>query len=201
MKISKTANQTPISTSSENDPLKNSLSEQVQAASSQRKILFQYVEQIREHRSNWISRLLTSREEKQMLHTFWKKQEQALEGILEDRNAGLKLIGETQLAFIREVCESSLISTHSQVQLASSTAFQKRFLHLNEELEALNTSFFILVEHKMEMIEIAKDQLKELHIRQINRMLCQWEETYTRLLDDFAAIIQQRRLLHPKGIA
>jgi hypothetical protein len=193
MKLAKITAQQPAPAAEGTDPLKAHFSEQAQAASAQRQLLYEYVEQARERNANWLDRIFASSEEKQMLDTFRKKQEQALESVLDERNASLKIIGEAQLAFILEICDSLLISTRSQIQSGRSAAFQERFLQLNHKLEALNTNFFSLVEQKIEQFEQASGKIKELHGRQLDRMLEQWEHTYAALLDEFAEIITQRR--------
>lgn len=176
-------------TSSDADSLNRHLGEQFQAARTQRDILYRYVEGIRSHRSNWLNQLLASPHEKELLVTFWQKQEQALNIVLEERNAGLAAIGQAQLSFIREVCESAVISSRSQVQLSRSKLFQKHFLLLNEELEALNSSFFQLLEGKIAQMEMSMGHIRALHARQIDCMLEHWESTYRDILDDFSQII------------
>lgn len=193
MKLSKTISQQPAPVAEGTDLLRAQFNNQAQAAGTQHQLLHNYVEQVRERQTNWLKRLTASPEERQMLNTFWKRQEQALDSVLEDRNAGLKLVGQAQLDFIREVCDSLLISTRSQIQLSRSTAFQERFLALNERLEVLNTSFFELVERKVQQLEQASGKLQELHARQLSRMLEQWEATHESLLDEFASIINRRK--------
>lgn len=187
--ISKPSVMPPI----ESDPIRQSFGEQAEAAQVQLRILHKHVDNIRKRQAHWLSRLLTSTEEKQMLETFWEKQNQALGQVLEGRNASLKIIGEAQLSFIWEVCDSLLIATRSQVQLNRSTTYQQRLLDLNTQLDALNNSFFSLVARKMEAIEQYSGKLQELHIKQLERMLEHWDQTYATALDEFANIIRRRK--------
>lgn len=175
------------------DPIRQSFSEHAETAQVQQRILNQHVENIRSRQMHWLNRMLASPEEKQMLDTFWKRQNEALDQVLSGRNASLKIIGEAQLSFIREVCDSLLISTRSQVQLNRSASYQQRFLELNTQLDTLNDAFFELVSRKMETIAHSSGKLQELHIGQLERMLRQWDQTYAAALDEFAGIILSRR--------
>lgn len=175
------------------DQLADAFTTQTRSAAVKREALEAYVQRLRERNASWLNRLTAGEQERKALAVFERKQAEALEQVLEDRNQGLEIVGQAELAFIREVCESLLVSTRSHMQLHRSRQFQERFLQLNEELESLNQRFAALVEAKLEQLEGAKDHLRRLHQQQLDHMLRQWEETYAQVLDDFAAILEHRQ--------
>lgn len=175
------------------DQLADAFTTQTRSAAVKREALEAYVQRLRERNASWLNRLTAGEQERKALAVFERKQAEALEQVLEDRNQGLEIVGQAELAFIREVCESLLVSTRSHMQLHRSRQFQERFLQLNEELESLNQRFAALVEAKLEQLEGAKDHLRRLHQQQLDHMLRQWEETYAQVLDDFAAILERRQ--------
>jgi len=174
------------------DQLADAFTTQTRSAAVKREALEAYVQRLRERNASWLNRLTAGEQERKALAVFERKQAEALEQVLEDRNQGLEIVGQAELAFIREVCESLLVSTRSHMQLHRSRQFQERFLQLNEELESLNQRFAALVEAKLEQLEGARETLRRLHQQQLDHMLRQWEETYAQVLEDFAAILERR---------
>ncbi|NBC05744.1 MAG: hypothetical protein GVY26_00950 [Bacteroidetes bacterium] len=174
------------------DQLQESFQFEAEHAQTERETLKRYAETIHQQQKSWIQRLVAPSEEKELLSTFLEKQNEALKDTLEDRNKGLRIIGDAQLAFIDEVCKSLLVSARSQVQLNRSTVYMERSMALNEHLSHLNVRFAELVEQQMQNAASMSERMRKVHYRQIDDMLSRWNETYTELLDDFAAIVRQR---------
>jgi hypothetical protein len=175
------------------EQLQAQFKDQAEQARAKRETLLRYAEHIHQQQRNWISRLMASPEEKQLRSTFWEKQNEALGTALDDRNEGLKTIGDAQLAFIREVCQSLLISARSQIQLNRTTTYMKRSMQLNEHLGNLNTEFARLIEQHMQYAAQCSGALQQLQYQQIDHMLERWNDTYTVLLDEFADIVRNRK--------
>ena len=174
------------------DQLQENFQLEARHAQAERETLKRYAEMIHQQQKSWIQRLVAPPEEKELLSTFLEKQNEALEDTLQDRNKGLRIIGDAQLSFIDEVCKSLLISARSQVQLNRSTTYMERSVALNERLSDLNVKFAELVERQMQHAASMSERMQEVQYRQIDDMLSRWNETYTELLDDFADIVRQR---------
>ncbi len=155
-------------------------------------LLIKQVEDLSERQRHWLNRLGLSRQERQMLHTYWENQQAALGSAMQEHNRGMKAIGEAQVSFVREVCNSLLTLGRANLQFGRSVFYQEQSLQLHAALEEKNRAFWDLFEAKLKDAEERPEALRRLIYQQAERMLERWNQQFEDILDDFLALLRER---------
>ncbi|MBK8493489.1 MAG: hypothetical protein IPL49_22115 [Saprospirales bacterium] len=152
----------------------------------QEEMLIKQIGQLCQKQANWSQRLMLSQGEREQLEVFWKRQQEALDSALQTRNQSLQAIREAHLSFIREVCNSLLLTGRSSLQVSVGIQFTEHSLQLRRSLEKLNESFWDLMEEKLRQADNREERIRSLILEQITHELNRWNEQYDTILDTFA---------------
>lgn len=156
------------------------------------RLLVRQVEDISARQKNWLQKINISEAERQLVKIYWQEQEVALKSALNTQNRGMKAVGEAQVVFIREVCNSLLTASRASLQYNRSVAFQEQALHLHAILEEKNLAFWDLFEAKITDAENRPPAVQKLIYAQAERMLERWNRQFEKILDDFADLLNNK---------
>lgn len=161
-------------------------------AQQRQALLIKQVEDLHERQRHWINRLGLTQQERRMLQTYWLNQQTALESAMQEHNRSMKAIGEAQVTFVREVCNSLLTLGRANLQFGRSVLYQEQSLQLHAALEEKNRAFWDLFEAKVKDAEDRPEGVRRLIYQQAERMLERWNQQFEDILDDFLALLRER---------
>ena len=163
-----------------------------EAMHEKQKLLVRQVETISARQKNWLQRLNITDAERQLTEIYWQEQEVALKAALTTQSRGMKALGEAQVVFVREVCNSLLTASRASLQYNRSVVFQQQTLQLHAVLEEKNLIFWNLFEAKITDAENRPKAVQQLIHTQAEKMLNRWGEQFEKILDDFAELLNER---------
>lgn len=161
-------------------------------AQQSRWMLIKQVNDIQERQKSWLGKLGLSQSERQMLQTYWDHQQEALGTAMQEHNRGMKAIGEAQVSFVREVCNTLLMQGRANLQFGRSVQYQEQSLQLHAVLEEKNRRFWDIFEEKIKDAQSRPEYLRSAIMKQAEAMLDRWNQQFEDILNDFLAVFKER---------
>lgn len=154
--------------------------------------LLKRIEKLQSRRASFLGALTLTAGDKHDLEAYHLRQHEALDGILEARNRGIKAMADAQASFISEMANSLLLRDRAKLKVEAGDHFASERLRLNQIVESQGRAFNDLIERKLIDAEQRPERIRTYLYDQIDDELKRWNEVVTTLLDDYHALLSDR---------